>query len=74
MNLQMADAVGHVVRDDRVGESLDSLLLDGVLDRLAGGLALPDQVAVRALQHGDADAQSCKKEEKKRKKVNSPSF
>ena len=54
----MTDAVGDVVGDDNVREAFDALLLDGVLDRFPGRLALPDQVAVGTLENGHTDAQS----------------
>ena len=58
----MADSLGGVVGDDDVGEALDALLLDGVLQADLGGLRLAVHVGVVALDNSDRDAESLKQE------------
>ena len=57
-HLQVADSVGNVRRDDNIGESLDSRVLDGLLDAHLGSLGLAVHLGVGALENGDADAQT----------------
>ncbi len=54
----MTDSIRDVPRDDDVGEALDGLLLDALLDAQPCRLRLPVHLAVFALQHRHADAQT----------------